>query len=451
MLPKSQLNDITVSGEVVNKKNELKHLVIVGGGFAGVTLASKLEKTLPADWDIYLLSKTNFITYNPLLPEVIGASILPGHVQAPFRLMLKRTRIRMVTVDSIDYQNKLIHYHNDRVASLHFDQIVLAGGVQANTSMLPGLAEHSLPLKTVGDALTIRNQIVERLEQATIHPDPERRKQLTTFAILGGGFSGVESAGELEDFLRSAQRYYKNVDLENCRVILIHGTDRLLPELSEKLAAITLKNFQKRGIDVRLNERAQTLEDERILLKSGEVIEAATIICTIGTIAHTFVTDDHLPIERGKVITQPDMSVAGAEGVWALGDCALVPNMPKKHKAQKSEQDVHIQYSPPTAQFADRQAKVLAKNIVAKLTGKETKEFSYTPLGMLASIGHNKAVAEIMGMRFSGLIGFMLWRGVYLLKVPTLARKVRLFLEWNWAMFFPPDIAHLGFKRSGED
>ena len=163
------------------------------------------------------------------------------------------------------------------------------------------------------------------------------------------------------------------------------------------------------------------------------------IICTIGTVPHAFVENEELPTERGKVVTQADMSVEGPEGVWAMGDCALVPNA------------LDNTFSPATAQFADRQAKVLAKNIVAALNSKPTQVFSYKPQGMLASIGHNKAVAEIYGMHFSGIIGFMLWRGVYLLKVPTLARKVRLFLEWNWAMLFPPDIAHLGFKRSGEE
>jgi len=275
--------------------SEQKKLVIVGGGFAGLTLAKKLEASMPEDWDIFLLSKTNFITYNPLLPEVIGASILPGHVQAPVRLVLKRTRIRMVTVDRVDYVNKTVHYHNDRKSSLEFDQIVLAAGVQANTNMLPGLHEHTLPLKTVGDALKIRNQVIDRLEQATIHPDPKRRSELTTFVILGGGFSGVETAGELEDFLRSAQRFYKNVNLEDCKIIVIHGTDRLLPELSPKLSAVTLKNFEKRDIDVRLNERASLIENEKVTLKSGEVIEGATIVCTIGTVPHAFVENDELP------------------------------------------------------------------------------------------------------------------------------------------------------------
>ena len=418
---------------------EQKKLVIIGGGFAGVTLAHRLERTMPSDWDIYLLSKTNFITYNPLLPEVIGASILPGHVQAPVRLILKRTRIRMVKVTSIDYQRKIVSYHNDREDQLQFDQLVHAAGVKANVSMLPGLNKHTLPLKTVGDALYIRNQIIERLEQATIHPDPERRKALTTFVVLGGGFSGVETAGELDDFLSSAQRYYKNVERENCRVIVIHGTDRLLPELSPKLGAKVLKNFRKRNIEVLLNERAESITEEQVTLKSGQVINGATIICTIGTVPHAFVENDALPTSRGKIVTEPDMSVKDCSGIWALGDCALVPNA----KSGK--------LCPPTAQFADRQAKALAKNIAASLRGKPTRPFAYTPMGMLASIGHNKAVAEIFGVRFSGLIGFMMWRGIYLLKVPTLARKVRLFLEWNWAMFFPPDIAHLGYKRSRDD
>ena len=418
---------------------EQKKLVIVGGGFGGVELAKKLEKTLPTDWDIYLLSKTNFITYNPLLPEVIGASLLPGHVQAPIRLILKRTKIRMVTVDKIDYANKQVHYHNDLVSSINYDQIVLAAGVQANTVMLPGLDENTLPLKTVGDALFIRNQIIERLEQATIHPDETRRKQLTSFVILGGGFSGVETAGELEDFLHSAQRYYKNVERDDCRITVVHGTDRILPELSEQLSRKTLANFKKRGIEVLLNERASSVESEKVILQSGKEVVGATIVCTIGTAPHVFIKNDLLPTDRGKIITKGDMSVEGDNGIWAMGDCSLVPN-------KKSGQ-----FCPPTAQFAHRQAKTLAKNIVAKISNQTTEEFSYKPIGMLASIGHNKAVADIFGLHFSGLIGFMMWRGIYLMKVPTFSRKVRLFLEWNWAMLFPPDIAHLGFKRSKDD
>ena len=416
-----------------------KNFVIIGGGFAGTMLAASLEKKLPADWEIFLLSKTNFVTYNPLLPEVVGASVLPGHVQAPIRQIVKRTRIRMVTVDNIDFENHVVHYHNNEPGQIQFDQLVFASGVGAYMTMMEGLQEHALPLKSVGDALLIRNKIVERLEQATIHPDSETRKALTNFIVIGGGFSGVEVAGEMESFLYSASRYYKNVEREDCRITLLHGTDCLLPELSPRLGKKTEQIFRKRGIDVRLNTRAKHIEKEKVVLADGSSVSGSLIICTIGTQPHAVSQNDQLPLERGKIVTRPDMSVEGVEGVWALGDCALVPNA---HDGR---------LSPPTAQFADRQAKFLAKNILAQISGRETKPFSYKPAGMLAAIGHNKAVAEIYGFRLTGLIAFMMWRGVYLLKVPTLARKVRLFLEWNWTMLFPADISHLGFKRTGED
>ena len=413
-----------------------KNLIIIGGGFAGTVLAAKLEKHLPKEWEIYLLSKTNFVTYNPLLPEVVGASVLPGHVQAPIRQMVKRTRIRMVTVDHIDFENKKVLYHNNEPGELRFDQLVFASGVGANVTMMPGMKEHALPLKTVGDALHIRNKMVERLEQATIHPDPERRKALTTFVVIGGGFSGIEVAGEMEDFLCSAQRYYKNIKREDCNIVVLHGTDTLLPELSAKLGRKTEQIFRKRGIDVRLNTRALRIENEKVILSDESEVPGSTIVCTIGTVPHEVTQNESLPLERGKIVANGDMSVEGWDGVWALGDCALVPNA---HDGK---------LCPPTAQFADRQARFLAKNIIAKVKGAETRAFSYKPAGMLASIGHNNAVAEVYGLRLSGLLAFMMWRGIYLLKVPTFARKVRLFLEWNWAMFFPPDIAHLGFTRT---
>ncbi len=421
---------------MMQEQNKVKNLVIIGGGFAGTKLAKKLENKMPDDWDIYLLSETNFVTYNPLLPEVVGASILPGHVQSPIRQILKRTRIRMVTVDQIDYNRRVVCYHNDEPGELPFDQLVFAAGVQANMDIIEGMREHSLPLKTVGDALLIRNKIIDKLEAATIHPDPDRRKLLTRFIIIGGGFSGVETAGELNDFLKSAEKYYKNIELESCQIIVLHGADRLLPELPPKLGEKTAKIFDKRGIDVRVNTNVVSIENETVTLKDGTKIKAGTIISTIGTRPHDFIQNEALPTDRGRILVSGDMSVPELSGIWALGDCALVPNLHDK------------QMSPPTAQFAERQGKQLAKNILAYTNGNPTNEFSYKPMGMLASIGHNKAVAEIFGFRLSGFIAFLMWRGIYLMKVPTFSRKVRLFLEWNWAMFFPPDIAHLGFKRT---
>ncbi|TCO77864.1 NAD(P)/FAD-dependent oxidoreductase [Chromatocurvus halotolerans] len=215
-------------------KKDTRNLVILGGGFAGTRLAADIERKLPKDWDIYLLNRTNE----------------PGE--------------------------------------LRFDQLVLATGVEANTSLLPGMHEHALPLKTVGDALRLRNIAIERLEQATIHPQSDRRRQLLHFTVIGGGFSGVEIAGELEDFLKSATRYYKNVDPDDVHITLLHGTDTLLPELSRKLGKKTQLLFEKRRIDVRLNTRAARIEPGEVILASGERIGSGTIICTIGTAPTTY-------------------------------------------------------------------------------------------------------------------------------------------------------------------
>jgi len=195
--------------------------------------------------------------------------------------------------------------------------------------------------------------------------------------------------------------------------------------------------MRKRGIDVRLNALVSFVDSHSVHLSSDEVIRGGTVVCTVGTAPRLLSQALPFPKDRGRIQTNPDMSIGGFPGVWALGDCAMVPNA-YDDKA-----------SPPTAQFADRQARQLASNIVANTLGKPTQAFSYRPKGQLASIGHNKAVAELFGLRLSGFVAWLLWRGVYLIKVPTFARKVRLFLEWNWAMFFPPDIAHLGYGRSG--
>jgi NADH dehydrogenase len=413
-----------------------KRIVIVGGGFAGITLASRLERRLPAGWQIDLLSQENYITYNPLLPEVVGASLLPGHVVAPLRQMVKRTRVCMVKVTDIDLASKTVSYLGEGPGTIPYDQLVLACGQGANLGIVRGMATYALPLKTLGDALFLRNRVIARLEQAELNPDADARRWLTTFVVVGGGFSGVEVAGELVDFLHASLRYYPRLAKADCRVVMLHGTERLLPELSPSLGEFAYRKMRMDGLDIRLKARATVVDDRGVHLDSGEFIAAGTVICTIGTAPNPLVNALPVPKSRGRVETLPDMSVPGFEGVWALGDCAAVPNA----------RDGKV--SPPTAQFADRQARVLARNLAARLRGEPTRPFAYRPVGQLSSIGHNKAVAEMFGLRIAGFFGWLLWRGVYLLKIPTLARKVRLYLEWNWAMFFPPDIAHLGYART---
>jgi NADH dehydrogenase len=413
---------------------ETKTVAIVGGGFAGATVARCLERRLPEGWQTVLLSRENFITYNPLLPEVVGASLLPGHVIAPLRQLATRSRVYMVQVTDIDLAQRTVHYLGEGSGELRFDELVLACGQGANLALVKGMARYALPLKTLGDSLFMRNRAIVRLEQAELQPDPELRRWLTSFVVIGGGFSGVEVAGGLADFLRASKRYYRSIG--DVQVKLVHSGDRLLPELSPALGRFAEHKMRAQGIDVRLNARCARVDDRGITLADGDYLPAGTVICTIGTAPNPLIADLPLPKVRGRLEVAPDMSVRGAPGVWALGDCAAVPNA----------HDGHV--SPPTAQFAERQARQLAANIARKLRGGRTKPFSYRPLGQLSAIGHNKAVAEILGIKVAGFVAWLLWRGFYLLKIPTFGRKARLFLEWNWAMFFPPDIAHLSYART---
>lgn len=417
--------------------NDPRRLVIFGGGFAGSKLAQRLGHRLPENWGLTLISQENFITYNPLLPEVVGASLGPAHVVAPLRQMIHCSQVNMANVIEIDLESKSIQHLGEGTGVLKYDQLVIACGVNANLNLVKGMAQYALPLKTLGDALFLRNRIISRLEQAELQPEPELRRWLTTFVVVGGGFSGVETAGEIHDFLKASVRYYPGISAGDCRVILLHSGDHLLPELSPSLGQFAYRKMMAKGMDIRLETRASRIDDRSVHLNSGEIIASGTVICTIGTAPNPIVESLPIEKERGRIRTNDDMSVPGHSGLWAIGDCAAVPN-----KAAKGS------FAPPTAQFADRQARQLAKNIVAGLSGKPTQPFSYKPAGQLSSIGHKNAVAELLGLRLSGFVAWLLWRGVYLLKIPTLSRKVRLWLEWSWGMFFPPDIAHFGFRRT---
>lgn len=413
-----------------------KRLLIIGGGFAGMKAAQALEHTLPPDWTLTLMSQENFITFNPLLPEVVGASILPGHVIAPHRQMVHCSHVCMAQVTDIDTTEKAVHYLGEGPGIVHYDQLILTCGTNANLDIIKGMGQYALPLKTLGDALFLRNRIIARLEQAELQPDREHRRWLLTFIVVGGGFSGVETAGELVDFLYASLRYYKRIRHDDLRIVLLHSGDRLLPELSASLGRFTERKMRGRGIDVHLNARAVRVTDRDVTLDSGESIAGGTVVCTIGTQPNPLVEQIPAMKNRGRLVVNPDFSVPGVEGVWAAGDCAAVVNK------------LDGKIAPPTAQFAEAEAKVLAENVVAKLEGRATRAFQYRPKGQLSSIGHNKAVAEIFGIKLSGFIAWLIWRGLYLLRIPTLSRKSRLFLEWNWAMFFPPDIAHLGYRRT---
>lgn len=417
-------------------------VVIIGAGFAGTTLIRALERQWPGGFRLTLVSDESYTTFNPMLPEAVGASVFPEQVVVPVREMLRQgggSRFIMGAVTSVDTADQsLVCRTLAGDITLRYDHLVLALGNRARLDLLPGMAEHALPLKTVGDAMHIRNMVLRRLARIELETDADLRHQLGHFIVIGGGFSGVEVAGELVDCLASIRRYYPLVRADELKITVLHGTDRLLPELSPALGAAALASLRQRDVAVRLLTRAQSLSADGVTLSTGEFIAGHTLICTIGTEANPLTHQLNLPMQQGRILTGPDLAVPGHTGVWALGDCAAVPNA----------HDGCI--SPPTAQFAVRQARHLAGCLIAQAQGRASPPFKYKSRGMMASIGHLKGVAEVGGMALTGLPAWIVWRAYYLSQMPSFGRRLRVFLEWAWGMFFPPDITHLRFTRSHE-
>jgi NADH dehydrogenase len=411
--------------------------VIAGGGFAGTTLARALERCLPAGWQVVLVSEESYTTFHPMLAEVVGAGVFPEHVIAPIRAMLRSARFIMGRVQRVDAKRGTLECAT--LAGRHeiaYDHLVLAIGQRANLDIIPGLAEHALPLKLVGDAMHIRNRVLQRLAQIELRDDAQERASLGHFVVIGGGFSGVEVAGALADFIGSAQRFYRRIRPDELRVTLLHDGDRLLPELPAFLGESAARSLRHRGVEVRLRTRAVRVAPRAVELTDGPALAAATSVCTIGTRSNPLVERLGLTMRRGRIVTEPDGSIAGHPGLWALGDCAATPNA------------ADGQISAPTAQFAIAQAEQLALNLIAHIEGAPTRAFSHRSRGMMATTGHHKGVAQVFGVRLTGLPAWLMWRAYYLMRVPTLGRKVRIWVEWTWSLFFPADITHLRFTRT---
>jgi NADH dehydrogenase len=390
-----------------------------------------------------LLSDESYTTFNPMLPEAVGASVFPEQVIVPVREMLREGRpgrFIMGSVASVDQAaRQLVCRTLAGDITLPYDHLVLAFGNRARLDLMPGMAEYALPLKTVGDAMHIRNTVLRRLARIELETDPALRRRLGHFIAVGGGFSGVEVAGELVDCLRSIRHYYPRVAADELKVTVLHGMERLLPELSPRLGAAALVSLRERGVTVRLDTRVVVIASNGVVLADGELIEGGTVISTIGTSANPLLERLGLPAAPGgRIQTAGDLSVPGHPGVWAIGDCACVPNA------------LDGSTCPPTAQFAVRQARLLADNLRAVLAARPTTFFRYRNRGMMASIGHLKGVAEVGGVALTGWPAWLVWRAYYLSQMPSSGRRLRIFFEWAWGMFFPPDITHLRFTRSDE-
>jgi NADH dehydrogenase len=315
---------------------------------------------------------------------------------------------------------------------MQYTHLVLACGAAADLSEIPGLGSRGYALKTVVDAINLGDDLIGNFERAVSEPDAGVRERLLTMVVIGGGFSGVEVAGHIADLMRAIRRFYPELKGTQHRIVLLHKGDHLLPELNRpSLSGFTLRKLRENKIEVRLKTAAEKATSVAVQLTSGERIEAGMIVCTVGTETHPLIKGLGFPLEKGRLKTDPDMRIKGAENLWTLGDCSLVPNAYNGRPC------------PATAQFAVEQARQLARNLERVFQGAATKPFAFRPRGMLASIGHRNAVAEIYGIRLSGFIAWFLWRGIYLSKLPTLSRKLEVALGWACAIPFPPNIVQL--------
>lgn len=418
-----------------------KQIVILGGGFAGVYTALHLERALKRrdDFEILLINKENYFVFQPMLAEVVSGSVGMLDTVSPIRRMLPRTDLHVRDIESIDTGNLTITTtpgFRQQPNVIHYDHLVIALGNVTDFRGLRGLPEHAIPFKNLGDALYIRNHIIHVLEEAAIeHMDERLRKQLLTFVVAGGGFSGVEVVAEINDFVREVTRNYPQINASDVRVVLLHALDRILPELDEKLALYAQKILAHRGVEIRLNTKLEAATGEEAILDDKTRISTKTLISTVPSSPNPLIDLLDLPKERGRLKVDSSLLVAGTKNVWALGDCALV-----------SMSDGSV--CPPTAQFAIRQAKTAAHNIVCALRGGERRAFQFKELGKLGVLGHRSAVAQVFGVNVSGFLAWFLWRTIYLMKLPGWGRRLKVAASWTFDLFLPPELVQLKLDNS---
>ena len=418
---------------------EQKHIVILGGGFAGMTTAQNLEEMFGPDRSVSftLVSETNALLFTPMLAEVAGSSLEPSHISTPLRTSLRRTQVIRGRVSEVDFDGRRIRVavEGGGVRELVYDQVVFALGAVSHYLGLKNVQELAFDFKSLLDAIRIRNHVIDMFEQADRETDHGLRRERLTFVIAGGGFAGVELAGALNDFSRGILADYPNISAEDLQIVLVHARDRILPELSESLGRYAQESMAMRGVTFRLNCRLNDCGPRRVILSDGEV-SARTLVWTAGTAPNPLLRT--LPLEtdrRGAVVVEDTMAVTGHAGVWAVGDCAALKDGKTGNPC------------PPTAQFALREARVLARNIRATLRGRALEPFHFDSLGALCVVGHQTACAELTvpfargkSIRFRGLFAWLLWRGIYLGKLPGLERKIRVLSDWVIELFFPRDI-----------
>lgn len=423
----------------------VKKVLILGGGFGGVYLAKKLYNYKKSIFDIELISDNNYFVFQPLLPEVASGAINASDAVSPLRLLLKGIKFRNAEIKEINLKKGkvlLLQGFRRRSHWVSFDHLVIALGQESNLDIVKGLREHAFTIRNLKDAYNIRNHILSCLELADVTKDQALKKRLLNFVVVGGGFSGVETIGEVKEMVDRIINYYPNIQPSELEFSIIEYANGLLPELDKTLGEYTEKVFLKNKINVRCQSRLLEVTGTSVYLNKNITIKTNTIISTIGSTVSNVLSNSKLKFTNGKIITNENLQVSGFKNIWALGDCALVPNKIDKEKRLEV-------YSPPTAQFAVRQSQLLAKNILLLELGKKLKLFKYKSKGALASLGSRKGVGKIYGVTIKGLFAWIVWRAFYLSFLPSFSTKIRVLLGWILEFVIPRNAVMTGtYKRN---
>jgi NADH dehydrogenase len=412
-------------------------VVISGGGFGGFYAARTLERLLPRQSArITLVNDVNFLLYTPFLPEAAAGMLEPRHVVTPLRDVLRHTRLRIGAVTGRDPARRTVTMVDQEGAEheCRYDRLVVAHGSVSRVLPVPGLGDHGIGFKTLADAIHLRNRVLRALEAADAEDDPVARERHLTFVFVGAGYAGVEALAELHDLVRDALRFYPRLRETRQRWVLVDAAPRILPEIPARLGAYAARHLARQGIELRTGTTLASVDGDGCDLSDGTRIAARTLVWTAGVRANPVLADLGLPLdERGRVQVGPSLLVAGRDDVWALGDCAAVPNAATAGRTD-----------PPTCQHALRQARRLAKNLRAVAAGRETRPYRYRMLGQVATLGRHKGIADALGLQLSGFAGWWVTRSYHLIQLPLTTRKLRIVADWTSSLFFRRDIAELG-------
>ena len=415
------------------------NVLILGGGFAGLTAARRLERHLPAQAaKVTLVNDVNFMLYTPLLPGAAGGTLEPRHVVVPLREELRSTRLRLGEVLDADPDRKVVRIRpsgSTETEELPYDQLVIALGGTSRTFPIPGLKEHARGFKTIAEAIALRNRVIETLEQAENLEDPAARDALLTYVVVGAGYAGLEGIAELQDLASDVVELYPRCRVHGLRFVLVEAKDRVMSEIQADLAHFAEDELRRRGIEIATSTTVERVSADSIELSSGEVVPTRTVCWTAGVIPHPVVGRLGLPLDgQGRLKADRFCQVEGRPDVWAIGDAAAIPDPARPGRP-----------SPPTAQHAVRQAKVVAHNVVGALGGAgKRRPFRYRTLGVFVDMGRHQAVASTMGIKWSGFPAWFLARSYHLAMMPGTKRKIRLVTDWTVGLLFGRDASELG-------